>query len=181
MCRSPKREAVGDAVVTGQRTAQGCAGFIDIPPLPTIVDSVPEGRLTVGATVMGRSSIYASEAKGLCKGADMADDTKLVYVQDLGERGVTKVHTRHGQLAVGKASGQPFAVSNRCRHLGASLGEGTVTENGCLQCPWHGAQYDVTTGKMTRGPQGALFASVRHLVCAITNAVARLKRYPVNE
>jgi len=111
----------------------------------------------------------------------MADDTKLVNVKDLGERGVAKVHTRHGQLAVGKASGKPFAVSNRCRHLGASLGEGTVTEDGCLQCPWHGARYDVTTGKMTRGPQGALFAPVRQLVCALTNSLARLKRYQVVE
>lgn len=111
----------------------------------------------------------------------MAEDTKLVNVKDLGERGVTKVHTRHGQLAVGKASGQPFAVSNRCRHLGASLGEGTVTEGGCLKCPWHGAEYDVTTGRMTSGPQGALFAPVRQVVRAVTNAVARLKRYPVTE
>ena len=84
----------------------------------------------------------------------MSDDTMLVIVKQLGERGVQKVRTRHGNLAVGKSSGQPFALSNRCRHLGASLGDGTVAENGCLQCPWHGAQYDVTTGRMTRAPRG---------------------------
>jgi len=111
----------------------------------------------------------------------MTDETKLARVGDLGESGVTKVHTHHGQLAVGKASGQPFAVSNRCRHLGASLGEGTVTKEGCLKCPWHGAEYDVTTGRMTSGPQGALFLPVRGIVCAITNTLARLKRYPVEE
>jgi len=112
----------------------------------------------------------------------MTDDTKIANVGDLGERGVTKVHTQnHGQLAVGKASGQPFAVSNRCRHLGASLGEGTVTEEGCLRCPWHGAEYDVTTGRMTTGPQGALFSPMRGIVRAITNSVARLKRYRVEE
>ncbi len=111
----------------------------------------------------------------------MADGPKLVNVRDLGDRGVKKVHTRLGQLAVGEASGQPFAVSNRCRHLGASLGEGKVTENGCLKCPWHGAEYDVTTGKMTLGPQGALFAPVRQVVRSVTNAVARLRRYRVTE
>ncbi len=111
----------------------------------------------------------------------MADSTKLVDTKDLGERGVTRVSTRRGRLAVGKASGQPFAVSNRCRHLGASLGQGTVTENGCLKCPWHGAQYDVETGRMTSGPQGALFKPVRPMVCLFTNIVARLKRYPVTE
>ena len=92
-------------------------------------------------------------------------DTKLVDTKDLGERGVTVVATQHGRLAVGKASGQPFAVSNRCRHLGASLGQGTVTEEGCLRCPWHGALYDVSTGRMTSGPQGPAFRPVRHVVC----------------
>ncbi|MHB8439610.1 MAG: Rieske (2Fe-2S) protein [Acidimicrobiales bacterium] len=111
----------------------------------------------------------------------MNDDSKLVDVAALGQRGVAKVRSRHGLLAVGKVSGQPFAVSNRCRHLGASLGEGTVTPEGCLKCPWHGAEYDVTTGRMTLGPQGVLFAPLRGVVAAMTNAVARLKRYAVVE
>jgi nitrite reductase/ring-hydroxylating ferredoxin subunit len=86
----------------------------------------------------------------------MAGTPPLVKVADLGESGVTVVETdEHGDLAVGLSGGQPFAVSNRCRHLFASLGEGHVAEDGCLECPWHGARYDVTTGAMTRGPQGA--------------------------
>ena len=32
----------------------------------------------------------------------MADDSMLVIVKQLGERGVQKVATRHGNLAVGK-------------------------------------------------------------------------------
>jgi len=108
-------------------------------------------------------------------------DTKLVNTKDLGERGVTVVPTGHGRLAVGKASGQPFAVSNRCRHLGASLGQGTVTKDGCLKCPWHGAEYDVATGRMTSGPEGAVFRPVRRAVCVFTNTFARLRRYPVAE
>lgn len=63
--------------------------------------------------------------------------------------------TPHGALAVGISAGKPFAVSNRCRHLFASLGKGHVTDDGCLQCPWHAALYDVGTGAMVRGPQGA--------------------------
>ena len=86
----------------------------------------------------------------------MAPNPALVAVADLGDSGVTVVETDdHGALAVGMSGGMPFAVSNRCRHLFASLGEGHVTDDGCLECPWHGARYDVTTGRMTRGPQGA--------------------------
>lgn len=80
---------------------------------------------------------------------------RLVSVDALGDSQVTVVEdTPHGDLAVGISNGEPFAVSNRCRHLFASLGKGRVDEDGCLECPSHQALYDVATGKMTRGPQG---------------------------
>jgi nitrite reductase/ring-hydroxylating ferredoxin subunit len=59
-----------------------------------------------------------------------------------------------GRYAVGNAGGELFAVTRRCRHLGADLAGGSVDEDGCLVCPWHGARYDVAAGRMTRGPQG---------------------------
>jgi nitrite reductase/ring-hydroxylating ferredoxin subunit len=61
--------------------------------------------------------------------------------------------------AVGNAAGSYFAVSRRCRHLGADLSKGTIDSKGCLVCPWHGSRYDVTTGRMVRGPQG-IFAKI---------------------
>lgn len=103
---------------------------------------------------------------------------RLVAVQDLGASQVAVVEeTPHGTLAVGISSGKPFAVSNRCRHLFASLGNGQVTDDGCLQCPWHAALYDVDTGKMVRGPQGA-FKPLAGAVKATAGARA-LKTFPV--
>ena len=64
-----------------------------------------------------------------------------------------------GRYAVGNADGELFAVTRRCRHLGADLANGSVDRKGCLVCPWHGARYDVATGRMTRGPQG-FFAKI---------------------
>ncbi|HEX5613947.1 MAG TPA: Rieske (2Fe-2S) protein [Acidimicrobiia bacterium] len=61
--------------------------------------------------------------------------------------------------AVGNTGSQLFAVSRRCRHLAADLAGGTIDGDGCLVCPWHGARYDVTTGRMTSGPQG-VFARI---------------------
>jgi nitrite reductase/ring-hydroxylating ferredoxin subunit len=103
---------------------------------------------------------------------------RLIAVEDLGASRVTVVdNSPHGVLAVGISTGKPFAVSNRCRHLFASLGNGHVTDEGCLQCPWHAARYDVATGKMVRGPQGA-FKPLAGAVKATTGARA-LKRFPV--
>jgi nitrite reductase/ring-hydroxylating ferredoxin subunit len=96
--------------------------------------------------------------------------TRLVAVEDLGASQVAVVDaTPHGALAVGISAGEPFAVSNRCRHLFAALGKGKVTDDGRLQCPWHAALYDVRTGEMVRGPQGA-FKPVAGAVKATTGA-----------
>jgi len=64
-----------------------------------------------------------------------------------------------GRYAVGNADGEYFAVTRRCRHLGADLAGGEVDESGCLVCPWHQSAYDVQSGQMVRGPQG-VFAKV---------------------
>jgi 3-phenylpropionate/trans-cinnamate dioxygenase ferredoxin component len=64
-----------------------------------------------------------------------------------------------GRYAAGNADGELFALTRRCRHLGADLANGSIDRRGCLVCPWHGASYDVGTGRMTRGPQG-FFAKI---------------------
>jgi 3-phenylpropionate/trans-cinnamate dioxygenase ferredoxin subunit len=102
--------------------------------------------------------------------ATQRSELRLVAVEDLDESQVTVVRgTLHGDLAVGLSAGLPFAVSNRCRHLFAPLGNGRVDEDGCLECPWHGALYDVASGKMVRGPQG-VFKPLAGAVRATTGA-----------
>ena len=70
-----------------------------------------------------------------------------------------------GKHAVGNAGGDYFAVTRRCRHLGADLAGGTIDPDGCLVCPWHQSKYDVSSGRMVRGPQG-VFAKVPGLGAA---------------
>jgi nitrite reductase/ring-hydroxylating ferredoxin subunit len=70
-----------------------------------------------------------------------------------------------GPYAVGNHAGEYFAVTRRCRHLGADLAGGSIDADGCLVCPWHRSKYDVHTGRMVRGPQG-VFAKVPGLGAA---------------
>lgn len=63
-----------------------------------------------------------------------------------------------GSYAAGNAD-ELFAVSRRCRHLYADLAGGSIDDANCLVCPWHGAKYNVKTGRMVRGPQG-IFAKI---------------------
>ena len=103
----------------------------------------------------------------------------LIAVADLPESGVASVESSVGRLAVGIAGGEPFAVSPVCRHLRGDLAKGRVAEDDCLQCPLHGARFDVRTGAMTRGPQGAF----KPLAGVVKGTLGRmnLKTHPVEE
>jgi nitrite reductase/ring-hydroxylating ferredoxin subunit/uncharacterized membrane protein len=42
-------------------------------------------------------------------------------------------------------------LADRCSHRGASLADGQVADD-CVTCPWHGSQFNLTTGAVVRGP-----------------------------
>ncbi len=52
------------------------------------------------------------------------------------------------------ASRTPHVMEARCSHRGGPLHEGTVVD-GCIECPWHGARFDLDTGEVRRGPASA--------------------------
>ena len=60
--------------------------------------------------------------------------------------------------AVGNAGGTYFAVSRRCRHLGADLAKGSIDDEGCLVCPWHSR---ATTSRLDAWCEGRRGSSPR--------------------
>jgi nitrite reductase (NADH) small subunit len=54
-------------------------------------------------------------------------------------------------VAIANVDGKLFAINNTCLHRGGPLGEGELAGK-VVTCPWHGWQYDVTTGKTLANP-----------------------------
>ena len=54
-------------------------------------------------------------------------------------------------ICVANVNGTISAMDNVCLHRGGPLGQGVI-EGDKLVCPWHGWQYDVTTGKLVTNP-----------------------------
>jgi nitrite reductase/ring-hydroxylating ferredoxin subunit len=52
-------------------------------------------------------------------------------------------------IALANVSGKFCAISSICAHQGGPLGEGEL-EGQVVTCPWHGWQFDVTTGKVAQ-------------------------------
>ena len=54
-------------------------------------------------------------------------------------------------IALANVEGEFYAINNTCLHRGGPLGEGELAGS-VVTCPWHGWQYDVTSGKVTMNP-----------------------------
>lgn len=66
--------------------------------------------------------------------------------------GSSKLVEANGQpVALFNVDGDYFAIDDACPHADGPLNEGELDGN-IVTCPWHGAQFDVTTGKVLCAP-----------------------------
>ena len=79
----------------------------------------------------------------------------------VGEGRVAEVDGR--QVALFSVDGKICAIDNVCAHRGGPLGEGMVAGT-VVTCPWHGWQFDVTTGV---SPAGGGAVSVKKFNCKV--------------
>ncbi len=57
------------------------------------------------------------------------------------------------EIAVARCDGEVYAFSNICTHALAFLSEGDLDTDDCtIECPLHGARFDITTGKVRSLP-----------------------------
>ena len=56
-------------------------------------------------------------------------------------------------IALFNVDGTYHAIDNTCIHRGGPLGEGEM-EGSVVTCPWHGWQFNVTTGACVNNPSG---------------------------
>lgn len=61
------------------------------------------------------------------------------------------LHTERGRIVLGRSESGWVAFDDACTHSGASLADG-VMMCGTVQCPWHGSQFDCTSGAVRAGP-----------------------------
>ena len=71
---------------------------------------------------------------------------------DIPEGKTINVRIDKKDILIANIGGTYYATSNICTHEGAKLHEGTLNGKE-VTCPWHGAKWDVTTGKMTLFPE----------------------------
>ena len=81
----------------------------------------------------------------------MATYQKVAELKDLAPGSGLAVEAGGHQIALFNVDGTVYAIGGTCTHRGGPLGEGSL-EGTTVTCPWHGANFDVCTGKNLSPP-----------------------------
>lgn len=76
----------------------------------------------------------------------MGKEIEVAKVSEIPAGSAKQVEVDGEPVAIFNVDGQFFAIHDTCTHAQASLSEGSV-EGGVVTCPWHGARFDLKTGK----------------------------------
>lgn len=68
-------------------------------------------------------------------------------VRDIPVGTMVSSHIGEEEILVANVEGKFYAMRSTCNHMGGPLNKGELDGN-ILTCPWHGAKWDVTTGKL---------------------------------
>ena len=109
----------------------------------------------LGASLVYQSQIavdhlYANAAE--FRKVDLTSwDRPVCKASELSEGQIILAEINGSRVAVGRCSQGVVAFSDHCTHAGGPLSDGALV--GCtVQCPWHGSQFDVVTGRVIAGP-----------------------------
>ncbi len=85
---------------------------------------------------------------------------KIAETKDVPAGSRVRVDVEGRTLVLFNIDGKYYAIDDACTHSDASLAEGEL-EGNVITCPWHAAQFDVTTGEALTPPAPSNVASYR--------------------
>lgn len=112
----------------------------------------------LGGTLVSRNQVsvdhrYANAGKWRDESvpAPIGDDPVTVDTAKLEVDQLRLVRVGHKRIVIGRTADGFVAFDDRCTHRGGSLAGGVMI-CGTVQCPWHGSQFDASTGQVKAGP-----------------------------
>jgi 3-phenylpropionate/trans-cinnamate dioxygenase ferredoxin subunit len=81
----------------------------------------------------------------------VAEYIKVADRSDIAEGELVPVEAEGELICLARVNGEICAFTDNCTHISGPLSDGEL-EGEVITCPWHGAQFNVRTGKVLRGP-----------------------------
>ena len=114
--------------------------------------------LSMGGAYLGGELVY-TQGTGVDRNAWDPEDigwSVAANAADLIEGqlkpGEIEVEGQKLPLVLLKQGRKILALGGRCSHLGGPLAEGKLIDGQCVECPWHGSQFDLQDGHVVHGP-----------------------------
>lgn len=82
----------------------------------------------------------------------MEDFVRVAATSDIPPGKSVLVEIEGIRIAVFNLDGEYYAIEDVCTHDGGPLVEGEIIEGGQVQCPRHGARFDIRTGEALSMP-----------------------------
>ena len=76
---------------------------------------------------------------------------KAAETKDLAAGKCMAVEVDGNKIALFNVDGTYYAIGDTCTHMGGPLSEGTLDGTKVI-CPWHGANFDLSSGKNLTPP-----------------------------
>jgi 3-phenylpropionate/trans-cinnamate dioxygenase ferredoxin subunit len=81
----------------------------------------------------------------------MTEFIKVAELDEIGDGELYPLEVDGEPICLARIEDTIYAFTDNCTHISGPLNEGEL--QGCvITCPWHGAQFDITTGQVLRGP-----------------------------
>ena len=111
----------------------------------------------LGGTLIYRNQIavdprYAEAGKWKEEYFDKTNEKiKVAVADELKLNQMKLIHAGKKRIVIGRTENGYVAFDDHCTHKGGSLAGGAMICS-TVQCPWHGSQFDVNSGKVKAGP-----------------------------
>jgi nitrite reductase/ring-hydroxylating ferredoxin subunit/uncharacterized membrane protein len=140
----------------------------NVTGLGLFIASLAAGRRARRLRLLGLATITAggylgghlSYARGL--GVDHqvflekpAEWTDALEADSLEEATPTVAEAGGARVLLYRRGTQIYAISDVCPHAAGPLHEGTVDDDLCVTCPWHGSRFRLSDGRAVHGPASA--------------------------
>jgi len=81
----------------------------------------------------------------------MSDWINVVMAEEIEPGGHTVVEVEDAMIAIFNLDGDFYAIEDICTHDGSEIASGCIVD-GSIECPRHGARFDIKTGEVTAPP-----------------------------
>ena len=88
----------------------------------------------------------------MSKSATNEEYVEVAKTNEIANRQMKHVEVKGKEILIANIDGKFYALNDRCGHMNALLSMGNIANDNAVTCPFHGARFDITTGKKVKEP-----------------------------